>query len=120
MNNCGGGNSGGVDVIGCAHAVVKLRTDESRAWWACEACRTPFSPASSPGESVDAAQPLEYLSVRQLAGRIPYSEGAIRNMMSRGVFRLGVHYTKPNGGRPIFHWPAVQEWTRSQPASRVS
>jgi len=53
MNNRGGGDSGGVDVIGCAHAVVKLRTDESRAWWACEACRTPFSPASSPGESVD-------------------------------------------------------------------
>jgi len=36
-------------------------------------------------------------------------------MMSRGVFCLGVHYTKPNGGRPVFHWPAVQEWTRSQP-----
>jgi hypothetical protein len=54
---------------------------------------------------------------RSDAGRIPYSEGAIRNMMSRGVFRLGVHFTKPNGGRPVFHWRAVQEWTRSQPAS---
>jgi len=91
--------------------MIRLRTEESRAWWACEA---------SPGDSIGAAQPLEYLSIRQLASRIPYSEGAIRNMMSRGVFRLGVHYTKPNGGRPIFYWPAVQEWTRSQPASRVS
>jgi len=116
MNNRAGGDDG-VSLIGCAHAVVRLRTDESRAWWACEACRIPFSPATSRGESIDAAQSPEYLSIRQLAGRIPYSEGAIRNMMSRGVFRLGVHYTKPNGGRPIFHWPAVQEWTRSQPAN---
>jgi hypothetical protein len=44
-----------------------------------------------------------------------YSEGAIRNMMSRGVFRLGVHYTKPNGGRPVFHWSAVQVWARAEP-----
>jgi hypothetical protein len=75
-------------------------------------------PATSAGDSVDAGQPLEYLSIRQLAGRIPYSEGAIRNMISRGVFRLGVHFTKPNGGRPVFHWPAVQAWARSQPDTR--
>ena len=117
MNDRRGGDGDSTNLIGCAHAVVRLRTEESRAWWACEVCRTPFSPAISPDHSIDSAQPLEYLSIRQLAGRIPYSEGAIRNMMSRGVFRLGVHYTKPNGGRPIFHWPAVQEWTRSQHAS---
>lgn len=102
-------------LFACAHAVVKLRTDGSRAWWACETCGIPFSPASSPIEPIDAMPAPEYLSIRQLADRIPYSEGAIRNMMSRGVFRRGVHYTKPNGGRPIFHWRAVQEWTRSQP-----
>jgi hypothetical protein len=110
--------AGDTNVVGCAHAAVRLRTEESRAWWACEVCGTPFAPARSPGDSIDVGQPLEYLSIRQLAGRIPYSEGAIRNMMTRGVFRLGVHFTKPNGGRPVFHWPAVQEWTRSQPESR--
>jgi hypothetical protein len=104
-------------LVGCAHAVIRLRTEENRAWWACDACGTPFAPARSAGDSIDVAPALEYLSIRQLAGRIPYSEGAIRNMMSRGVFRLGVHFTKPNGGRPVFHWRAVQEWTRSQPAS---
>jgi hypothetical protein len=113
----GGYHASDTSLVGCAHAVVKLRTEENRAWWACEACGTPFSPANSPADSIDVAPPLEYLSIRQLAGRIPYSEGAIRNMMSRGVFRLGVHFTKPNGGRPVFHWPTVQEWTRSQPDS---
>lgn len=111
-------SAGEVNLLACAHAVVKLRTDGNRAWWACEACGTPFSPANTPADSIDVAPPLEYLSIRQLAGRIPYSEGAIRNMMSRGVFRLGVHFTKPNGGRPVFHWPAVQDWARSQPDSR--
>ena len=104
-----------VNLLGCAHAIVKLRADVNRAWWACEICGIPFSPAGSSIDLIDAISPPEYLSIRQVAERIPYSEGAIRNMMSRGVFRLGVHYTKPNGGRPVFYWPAVQKWTRSQP-----
>lgn len=106
--------AGEMILIACAHAVVRLRADGNRAWWACEACGVLFSPAGSPTEPIDGRPAPEYLSIRQLADRIPYSEGAIRNMISRGVFRLGVHYTKPNGGRPVFHWPAVQEWTRSR------
>jgi hypothetical protein len=110
-------NSGGTDrqLLACAHAVVTLHTEGHRAWWACDTCGIPFSPAGSPSNAIDATPAPEYLSIRQLAGRIPYSEGAIRNMMSRGVFQLGVHYTKPNGGRPVFHWPAVQDWTRAEP-----
>jgi hypothetical protein len=104
--------------IACAHAFVRLHTEGQRAWWACDACGAPFSPAGSLTNSIDASPAPEYLSIRQLAGRIPYSEGAIRNMMSRGVFRLGVHYTKPNGGRPVFHWTAVQEWARAVPERR--
>jgi hypothetical protein len=103
-----------MNLLACAHAAVKLRMENGRAWWACEACGVPFSPAGALPETIDATPAPEYLSIRQLAGRIPYSEGAIRNMISRGVFRLGVHYTKPNGGRPVFHWRAVQDWTRAQ------
>jgi hypothetical protein len=102
-------------LLPCAHAVVRLQSEGQRAWWACDACGTPFSPTGSPASPIDASPAPEYLSIRQLAGRIPYSEGAIRNMMSRGVFRLGVHYTKPNGGRPVFQWTAVQEWARAGP-----
>jgi hypothetical protein len=104
-----------MNLLACAHATVKLHTEANRAWWACEACGIPFSPAASPPDAIDATPTPEYLSVRQLAEHIPYSEGAIRNMMSRGIFHLGIHYTKPNGGRPIFHWSAVQQWVRSQP-----
>jgi len=111
-------NAGEVSLLACAHALIKLRTDGNRAWWACNACGIPFSPTASSMDPVDATPGPEYLSVRQLADRIPYSEGAIRNMMSRGIFRLGVHYTKPNGGRPVFYWPVVQEWARSQPERR--
>ena len=108
-------SAGEVNRLACAHAVVKLRADGNRAWWACETCGIPFSPAGPSIDPIDATPGPEYLSIRQLADCIPYSEGAIRNMMSRGVFLLGVHYTKPNGGRPIFYWPAIQEWARSQP-----
>jgi hypothetical protein len=64
------------------------------------------SPAAAP-PTVEAAD--EYLSVRQLAQRIPYGEQTIRNLMSQGVFRLREHYLKPRG-RVIFRWRAVQAW----------
>jgi hypothetical protein len=51
----------------------------------------------------------EYLSIRELARRIPYAEGSIRNLISRGSFRLGEHYLKPHG-RVVFKWAAVQAW----------
>jgi hypothetical protein len=51
----------------------------------------------------------EYLHIDQLAEVTPWSESAIRVMISRGVFQLGVHYFKPHGpnSRPIFKWAAV-------------
>ena len=78
-------SAGEITLLACAHAIVRLRTDGNRAWWACETCGIPFSPAGSPVDPIDATPAPEYLSIRQLADRIPYSEGAIRNMMSRGV-----------------------------------
>jgi hypothetical protein len=57
----------------------------------------------------------QYLSVKELATRIPYAEQTIRNFICRGVFRLDVHYVKPNGrGRPIFKWTAIQKWLETQ------
>ena len=52
---------------------------------------------------------LEYLSIHDLANRIGYAEGTIRNLMSNGAFKLGEHYLKPRG-RIFFKWPAVQSW----------
>ena len=54
----------------------------------------------------------EYLYIDQLAEVTPWTPNAIRTMISRGVFKLGVHYHKPQGrfSRPMFSWKAVQEF----------
>ena len=53
----------------------------------------------------------EYLSVDQLAERIPYKSKTIRNLMSRGVFIEGIHFTRLTG-RPIFLWSRVEQLLR--------
>jgi hypothetical protein len=64
---------------------------------------------------VDTKPPSEYLSIRELAARIPYTEGSIRNLMTQGELRLGEHYVKPKG-RIVFKWNAVRDWFENQPA----
>ncbi|MBI3786047.1 MAG: hypothetical protein HY270_21875 [Deltaproteobacteria bacterium] len=64
--------------------------------------------ANSPGEAVPC-----YLSVRQLAARIPYAEHTIRNMISSGEFIEGEHYFKRRG-RVMFSWPAMRAWVEQQ------
>lgn len=53
----------------------------------------------------------EYLSVTELARRIPYAPKTMRNLMCRGVFLEGVHYTRLSG-RPIFFWSRVEALLR--------
>src|SRR5262245_46489614 len=53
----------------------------------------------------------EYLTVRQAAARIKYREQTLRNMMSAGVFRRGVHYYKRRG-RVLFLWSRLEQWLR--------
>ena len=58
-----------------------------------------------PGAKLVASE--EYLSINQLSQRIPYKPKTIRNLMCRGVFREGVHFTRLTG-RPIFLWSKVE------------
>ncbi len=53
----------------------------------------------------------EYLSVNQLAQRIPYKPKTIRNLICRGIFVEGVHFTRLTG-RPIFLWSRVEQLLR--------
>ncbi len=53
----------------------------------------------------------EYLSVGQLAERIPYKAKTIRNLMWQGVFVEGIHFTRLTG-RPIFFWTRVEKLLR--------
>lgn len=55
-----------------------------------------------------AVAPEEYLSVNQLAQRIPYKPKTIRNLICRGVFVEGIHFTRLTG-RPIFLWSRVEQ-----------
>jgi hypothetical protein len=71
-------------------------------------------------ESTENASPpvrepqAEYLSVKQLASRIPYREQTIRNFVSAGEFREGVHYYKRRG-RVMFRWSEVERWLSERP-----
>lgn len=65
--------------------------------------------ASPNGPGVPAGPPEEYLSIAELAQRIPYAPQTIRNLMTQGVFRRDEHYLKPRG-RIIFKWSAIQAW----------
>jgi hypothetical protein len=53
-------------------------------------------------------QSEEYLSVDQLAKRIPYAPQTIRNLMWKGMFIEGEHYVRLTG-RPIFLWSRVEK-----------
>jgi len=50
----------------------------------------------------------EYLSVEQLSRRIPYKPKTNRNLMCRGVFLEGIHFTRLTG-RPIFFWSRIEQ-----------
>ncbi len=54
----------------------------------------------------------EYLSVDQLALRIPYKPKTIRNLICRGIFVEGIHFTRLTG-RPIFLWSRVEQLLRA-------
>jgi hypothetical protein len=54
--------------------------------------------------------------VRQAAERIKYREQTVRNMMSAGVFRRGLHYYKRRG-RVLFLWSRIEQWLEEDAAS---
>jgi len=54
----------------------------------------------------------ELLTVRELSGRIKYEIQSIRNLITKGEFRLGEHYLKPRH-KVLFRWSKVEEWLRS-------
>lgn len=64
----------------------------------------------------------KYLYIEQLAACAPWSPDAIRTMIARGTFKLGVHYFKPHGpnGRPIFSWDAIVSYIESGNAAARS
>jgi hypothetical protein len=70
-------------------------------------------PASGPPPSTLEAGNDEFLSLRQLAARIPYAEKTISNLKSEGKLQEGLHWSKPRG-RVMYSWKAMQEWVRQE------
>lgn len=54
----------------------------------------------------------EFLSPKELAERIPYSEATLRGFTQNGTFREGVEFTHKRR-RVIFFWSAVRHWLQS-------
>ncbi len=57
----------------------------------------------------------EYLTIPQLCARIGYKEQTLRNLMSIGEFKKGVHWFKPRG-RLVFAWSVMELWVRTEQA----
>lgn len=77
------------------------------------AAPTPGSGARGVGVAANGAQrsmgsvaPKPYLSIAELAQVTPWTNQAIRTMISRGIFRRGVHYFAVRR-RPVFKWSAI-------------
>jgi hypothetical protein len=58
-------------------------------------------------------EPKPYISISELSRLTPWTHQAIRSMISKGVFRPGVHYFHV-GRRPIFKWTAVVAFIESR------
>ncbi|MFQ5851662.1 MAG: hypothetical protein ACE5JU_13895 [Candidatus Binatia bacterium] len=60
----------------------------------------------------------EYLTIDEEAARLKLSPKTVRNKMTSGIFRRGVHYFGPKGLRPRFNWSAVETWLEEKDQPR--
>ena len=63
---------------------------------------------------VDAPLCKPYLSISELAPLTPWTDQAIRTMVSRGVLREGEHFFHV-GRRPVFKWAAIVDFIEQGP-----
>ena len=58
----------------------------------------------------------EYLDLRQLRERIPFSKTVIEELIANGVLIEGIHFRRPTGpgGKRIFFWLAIEKWLKGQ------
>jgi hypothetical protein len=58
----------------------------------------------------------EYLDLRQLTQRIPFSKSVIEELIADGVLVDGIHFRRPTGpsGKRVFFWSAIEAWLKGQ------
>lgn len=60
---------------------------------------------SEPGAMTD-----EYLTIGEVAALLKVKQKTISNMISKGVFKQGVHFVRPTGLGTRFKQRAVEHW----------
>jgi hypothetical protein len=68
----------------------------------------------------------EYLTIKELSARLKLKPKTVKNKMTSGILRKGVHYFSPVGLGPRFKWSAIVAWLEEkdkqiaeQPANAV-
>jgi hypothetical protein len=58
----------------------------------------------------------EYLDLKQLTKRIPFSKSVIEELIAAGTLVDGVHFRRPTGpgGKRVFFWSAIEAWLKGQ------
>jgi hypothetical protein len=52
----------------------------------------------------------EYLTVKELSGRIKLAKQTIYNLIHKKEFVLNKHYYKPKAKIILFKWSAIEKW----------
>ncbi len=52
----------------------------------------------------------EYLTVKELSGKIKFSRQSLYNLIHKGTFVLGKHYLKPTSKKVLFKWTEIRDW----------
>ena len=52
----------------------------------------------------------EYLTTKELSARIKMTEGTIRNLVWKRVFKEHIHYVKPTPRKLLFLWRGIETW----------
>lgn len=60
----------------------------------------------------------EYLTTKELSGRIKMAPGSIRNLIWKQVLIEGVHFVKPTSRKLLFKWSICQDWLNGGSTTR--
>lgn len=72
------------------------------------------------GQNQRDERPEEYLTIAEAADLLKVKAKTVTNKMASGVFKLGVHYFRPRGFRPLFKRSALVELIEGREASGLN
>ena len=52
----------------------------------------------------------KYLTVQEISASIKFSRQTLYNLIHKGTFVIGKHYSKPSPKKILFKWSEIHEW----------